>query len=55
VADSWILHKKKLAATPEDDREALHEQLTEEHTRSKLTQALAEALQRRGRHKNIPL
>ena len=60
-------------------REALHDQLADEHeklaggvdsaieigvvdekndpahTRSKLTQALAEAPQRRGRHKNIPL
>jgi acetyl-CoA/propionyl-CoA carboxylase carboxyl transferase subunit len=74
-----ILHKKKLAATPEDEREALHEELAAEHeriaggvdsaieigvvdekidpahTRSKLTQALAEAPARRGRHKNIPL
>jgi acetyl-CoA/propionyl-CoA carboxylase carboxyl transferase subunit len=74
-----ILHKKKLAATPEHEREALHEELAAEHeriaggvdsaieigvvdekidpahTRSKLTQALAEAPHRRGRHKNIPL
>ncbi len=74
-----ILHKKKLAAAPEDEREALHEELAAEHeriaggvdsaieigvvdekidpahTRSKLTQALAEAPARRGRHKNIPL
>ena len=74
-----ILHKKKLATAPEDEREALHDQLADEHeklaggvdsaieigvvdekidpahTRSKLTQALAEAPQRRGRHKNIPL
>ncbi len=74
-----ILHKKKLAATPEHEREALHEELAAEHeriaggvdsaidigvvdekidpahTRSKLTQALAETPHRRGRHKNIPL
>jgi acetyl-CoA/propionyl-CoA carboxylase carboxyl transferase subunit len=74
-----ILHKKKLAATPDDERDALHEELAAEHeriaggvdsaieigvvdekidpahTRSKLTQALAEAPARRGRHKNIPL
>src|ERR1700754_4873181 len=74
-----ILHKKKLAATAEDAREALHDELAAEHeriaggvdsaieigvvdekidpahTRSKLTQALAEAPARRGRHKNIPL
>jgi acetyl-CoA/propionyl-CoA carboxylase carboxyl transferase subunit len=74
-----ILHKRKLAAAPEDEREALHEELAAEHeriaggvdsaieigvvdekidpshTRSKLTQALAEAPARRGRHKNIPL
>ena len=74
-----ILHKKKLAAASEDEREALHEELAAEHeriaggvdsaieigvvdekidpshTRSKLTQALAEAPARRGRHKNIPL
>jgi len=74
-----ILHKKKLAAAPDDEREALHEELAAEHeriaggvdsaieigvvdekidpahTRSKLTQALAEAPARRGRHKNIPL
>ncbi|MBS1695447.1 MAG: acyl-CoA carboxylase subunit beta [Actinobacteria bacterium] len=74
-----ILHKKKLAATPEHEREALHDELAAEHeriaggvdsaieigvvdekidpahTRSRLTQALAEAPARRGRHKNIPL
>lgn len=74
-----ILHKKKLAATPAHERDALHEELAAEHeriaggvdaaidigvvdekidpahTRSKLTQALAEAPSRRGRHKNIPL
>jgi acetyl-CoA/propionyl-CoA carboxylase carboxyl transferase subunit len=74
-----ILHRKKLAATPEHEREALHEELAAEHeriaggvdsaieigvvdekidpahTRSKVTQALAEAPARRGRHKNIPL
>ena len=74
-----ILHKKALAAAPEDEREALHEQLAAEHeriaggvdaaidigvvdekidpahTRSAITQALAEAPPRRGRHKNIPL
>jgi acetyl-CoA/propionyl-CoA carboxylase carboxyl transferase subunit len=74
-----ILHKKKLAATPDHEREALHEELALEHeriaggvdsaielgvvdekidpahTRSKLTQVLAEAPSRRGRHKNIPL
>jgi len=74
-----ILHKRKLAAAPDDEREALHEELAAEHeriaggvdaaieigvvdekidpsrTRSKLTQALAEAPARRGRHKNIPL
>jgi acetyl-CoA/propionyl-CoA carboxylase carboxyl transferase subunit len=74
-----ILHKKKLAAAPEHEREALHEELAAEHeriaggvdsaidigvvdekidpahTRSKLTQALAEAPHRRGRNKNIPL
>jgi acetyl-CoA/propionyl-CoA carboxylase carboxyl transferase subunit len=74
-----ILHKKKLAAVPEDQREALHEKLAAEHeriaggvdsaidigvvdekidpahTRSKITEALAEAPARRGRHKNIPL
>jgi len=76
-------HMPDLAANathaPEDEREALHDQLADEHeklaggvdsaieigvvdekidpahTRSKLTQALAEAPQRRGRHKNIPL
>lgn len=74
-----ILHKRKLAAAPDDEREALHEELAAEHeriaggvdaaieigvvdekidpshTRSRLTQALAEAPARRGRHKNIPL
>jgi acetyl-CoA/propionyl-CoA carboxylase carboxyl transferase subunit len=74
-----ILHKRQLAAAADDEREALHEQLAEEHervaggvdaaidigvvdekilpehTRSKLTEALAEAPERRGRHKNIPL
>ena len=74
-----ILHKKKLAAAPDHEREALHEELALEHeriaggvdsaielgvvdekiapahTRSKLTQVLAEAPSRRGRHKNIPL
>ena len=74
-----ILHKKKLAAAAEHEREALHEELAAEHerlaggvdsaieigvvdekidpahTRSKLTEALAEAPARRGRHKNIPL
>jgi acetyl-CoA/propionyl-CoA carboxylase carboxyl transferase subunit len=74
-----ILHKKKLAATPEHEREALHDELAAEHeriaggvdnaidievvdekidpahTRSKLTEALASAPPRRGRHKNIPL
>ena len=74
-----ILHKKKLAAAPDHEREALHDDLADEHeriaggvdsaieigvvdekidpahTRSKLTQALAEAPARRGRHKNIPL
>ena len=74
-----ILHKKKLAAAPEDEREALHDQLAAEHeriaggvdsaieigvvdekidpahTRSRLTEALAQAPARRGRHKNIPL
>jgi acetyl-CoA/propionyl-CoA carboxylase carboxyl transferase subunit len=74
-----ILHKRKLAAAPDDEREALHEELADEHeriaggvdaaieigvvdekidpahTRSKLTQTLAEAPARRGRHKNIPL
>lgn len=74
-----ILHKKKLAAAPEHEREALHDQLAAEHeriaggvdsaldigvvdekidpahTRSKLTEALAQAPARRGRHKNIPL
>jgi acetyl-CoA/propionyl-CoA carboxylase carboxyl transferase subunit len=74
-----ILHKKKLAAAPDHERDALHEELALEHeritggvdsaielgvvdekidpahTRSKLTQVLAEAPSRRGRHKNIPL
>jgi acetyl-CoA/propionyl-CoA carboxylase carboxyl transferase subunit len=74
-----ILHKKKLAAAPEEERETLHERLAAEHeriaggvdaaidigvvdekidpahTRGKLTEALAEAPARRGRHKNIPL
>ena len=74
-----ILHKKKLAAAAPEEREALHEELADEHerlaggvdsaieigvvdakidpahTRSVLTQALAEAPARRGRHKNIPL
>ncbi len=74
-----ILHKKKLAAAPDHEREALHNQLADEHeritggvdsaidmgvvdekidpahTRSKLTEALAQAPARRGRHKNIPL
>jgi acetyl-CoA/propionyl-CoA carboxylase carboxyl transferase subunit len=74
-----ILHKRKLAAAPEHEREALHNQLADEHermaggvdsaieigvvdekidpahTRSKLSEALAEAPARRGRHKNIPL
>jgi acetyl-CoA/propionyl-CoA carboxylase carboxyl transferase subunit len=31
------------------------EKIDPAHTRSKLTQALAEAPARRGRHKNIPL
>ena len=31
------------------------EKIDPSHTRSKLTQALAEAPMRRGRHKNIPL
>jgi len=74
-----ILHKRKLAAAPDHEREALHDELADEHdriaggvdsaielgvvddkidpahTRSVLTQALAEAPARRGRHKNIPL
>jgi acetyl-CoA/propionyl-CoA carboxylase carboxyl transferase subunit len=74
-----ILHKKKLAVTPDHEREALHDELAAEHeriaggvdnaidigvvdekidpahTRSKLTEALAQAPARRGRHKNIPL
>ncbi|GAA2553265.1 acyl-CoA carboxylase subunit beta [Mycolicibacterium diernhoferi] len=74
-----ILHKRKLAAAADDERDALHEELAAEHeriaggvdsaieigvvdakidpahTRSVITQALAEAPARRGRHKNIPL
>jgi acetyl-CoA/propionyl-CoA carboxylase carboxyl transferase subunit len=74
-----ILHKRKLAAAADHEREALHDQLADEHeriaggvdsaidmgvvdekidpahTRSKLTEALAQAPARRGRHKNIPL
>ena len=74
-----ILHKKALAAAPEDERDALHDRLAVEHeqiaggldraqsigvvdevidpakTRSIITQALATAPARRGRHKNIPL
>ncbi|WP_328357860.1 acyl-CoA carboxylase subunit beta [Mycobacterium sp. NBC_00419] len=74
-----ILHKKKLAAAADHERDALHEELAVEHeriaggvdsaieigvvdekidpshTRSRVTQALAEAPGRRGRHKNIPL
>jgi acetyl-CoA/propionyl-CoA carboxylase carboxyl transferase subunit len=74
-----ILHKRRLAAAADHEREALHDELAAEHeriaggvdsaidigvvdekidpahTRSKLTQALAEAPARRGRHKNIPL
>jgi acetyl-CoA/propionyl-CoA carboxylase carboxyl transferase subunit len=74
-----ILHKKKLAAALDHEREALHDELAAEHerlaggvdnaidigvvdekidpahTRSKLTEALAQAPSRRGRHKNIPL
>src|ERR1700740_340312 len=74
-----ILHKKKLAAAPDHEREALHDELAAEHeriaggvdsgieigvvdgkmdpahTRSKLTEALASAPARRGRHKTIPL
>ncbi len=74
-----ILHKRKLAAAADHERDALHEELAAEHeriaggvdsaieigvvdekidpahTRSKITQALAEAPHRRGRHKNIPL
>ena len=74
-----ILHKKKLAAASDHEREALHEELAAEHeriaggvdnaieigvvdekidpahTRGKITEALAEAPARRGRHKNIPL
>ena len=73
-----ILHKRKLAAAPDDEREALHEDLAPS-TRARrrrgprhrdrcggrrdrprpdpqlLTQALAAAPARRGRHKNIPL
>lgn len=74
-----ILHKRKLAAASEDERDTLHDELAAEHerlaggvdaaieigvvdekidpahTRSKITEALAEAPARRGRHKNIPL
>jgi acetyl-CoA/propionyl-CoA carboxylase carboxyl transferase subunit len=74
-----ILHKRALAAAPDHERDALHDQLAAEHeaiaggvdsaieigvvdqkiepsqTRSVITQALAEAPARRGRHKNIPL
>ena len=74
-----ILHKRKLAAAADHERDALHEELAAEHeriaggvdsaieigvvdakidpahTRSVITQALAEAPARRGRHKNIPL
>jgi len=74
-----ILHKKKLAAAADHERDALHDELAAEHeriaggvdnaieigvvdekidpahTRSKLTEALAQAPARRGRHKNIPL
>jgi acetyl-CoA/propionyl-CoA carboxylase carboxyl transferase subunit len=74
-----ILHKRKLAAAPEHEREALHDELAAEHeriaggvdsaieigvvdekidpahTRSKLSEALAQGPARRGRHKNIPL
>jgi acetyl-CoA/propionyl-CoA carboxylase carboxyl transferase subunit len=74
-----ILHKKKLAAAADHERDALHEELAAEHeriaggvdnaieigvvdekidpahTRSRITEALAEAPARRGRHKNIPL
>jgi acetyl-CoA/propionyl-CoA carboxylase carboxyl transferase subunit len=74
-----ILHKKKLGAAPDHERETLHDELAAEHeriaggvdnaidigvvdekidpahTRSKLTEALAQAPARRGRHKNIPL
>ena len=74
-----ILHKKKLAAAAEHERDALHEELAAEHeriaggvdnaieigvvdekidpahTRSRITEALAQAPARRGRHKNIPL
>lgn len=74
-----ILHKKKLAAAADHERDALHDELAAEHerlaggvdsaldigvvdekidpahTRSKLTEALAAAPARRGRHKNIPL
>jgi acetyl-CoA/propionyl-CoA carboxylase carboxyl transferase subunit len=74
-----ILHKKKLAAAADDERDALHDELAAEHeriaggvdnaieigvvdekidpahTRGKITEALAEAPARRGRHKNIPL
>jgi acetyl-CoA/propionyl-CoA carboxylase carboxyl transferase subunit len=74
-----ILHKKKLAAAADHERDALHDELAAEHeriaggvdnaieigvvdekidpahTRSRITQALAQAPARRGRHKNIPL
>ena len=74
-----ILHKKKLAAAADHERDALHDELAAEHeriaggvdnaieigvvdekidpahTRGRITQALAEAPARRGRHKNIPL
>jgi acetyl-CoA/propionyl-CoA carboxylase carboxyl transferase subunit len=74
-----ILHKKKLAAAADHERDALHDELAAEHeriaggvdnaieigvvdekidpahTRGKITEALAQAPARRGRHKNIPL
>src|ERR1700749_4352383 len=74
-----ILHKRKLAAAADDEREALPDELAAEHeriaggvdnaiqiggldekiapahTRGRITEALAEAPARRGRHKNIPL
>jgi len=74
-----ILHKKKLAAALDHEREALHDELAAEHeqiaggvdsaieigfvdekfapahTLSNLSEALAQAQARRGRHKNIPL
>jgi acetyl-CoA/propionyl-CoA carboxylase carboxyl transferase subunit len=73
------LHKKKLAAAADHERDALHDELAAEHerlaggvdnaieigvvdekidpahTRSRISEALAEAPARRGRHKNIPL